>query len=316
MSELDHMDALAAEYVLGSLDFEERARARNLLEADPTFAAKVQLWERRFGELHLMVEPVEPDSSIWVRIKAKLPEVEQGIRPPQPPLSPATPAPAAEPPSLDAIEAAISQAATTLSAEASSAATQEAAPQSPSEVTTVSEAMPVPTSEAAPQSPSEVTTVSETMPVPTSAAVAQPPSEATPASEAMPVPAAETASAPTAEAAPAPSPDVTRTSAVEAVPSPPVAPATAAAAPELVRDQTLESTTAVVRRRLKRWQAYAIFMTLVVAAVAALLAAWRFAPDRVPPVLQPLEVMRQIGVTLPAGPAPRRPAPPESRFDE
>jgi hypothetical protein len=316
MSALDHMDALAAEYVLGSLDFEERARARNLLEADPTFAAKVQLWERRFGELHLMVEPVEPDSSIWVRIKAKLPEVEQGIRPPQPPLSPATPAPAAEPPSLDAIEAAISQAATTLSAEASSAATQEAAPQSPSEVTTVSEAMPVPTSEAAPQSPSEVTTVSETMPVPTSAAVAQPPSEATTASEAMPVPAAETASAPTAEAAPAPSPDVTRTSAVEAVPSPPVAPATAAAAPELVRDQTLESTTAVVRRRLKRWQAYAIFMTLVVAAVAALLAAWRFAPDRVPPVLQPLEVMRQIGVTLPAGPAPRRPAPPESRFDE
>jgi hypothetical protein len=316
MSQLDHMDALAAEYVLGSLDFEERARARNLLEADPTFAAKVQLWERRFGELHLMVEPVEPDSSIWVRIKAKLPEVEQGIRPPQPPLSPATPAPAAEPPSLDAIEAAISQAATTLSAEASSAATQEAAPQSPSEVTTVSEAMHVPTSEAAPQSPSEVTTVSETMPVPTSAAVVQPPSEATTASEAMPVPAAETASAPTAEAAPAPSPDVTRTSAVEAVPSPPVAPATAAAAPELVRDQTLESTTAVVRRRLKRWQAYAIFMTLVVAAVAALLAAWRFAPDRVPPVLQPLEVMRQIGVTLPAGPAPRRPAPPESRFDE
>jgi hypothetical protein len=271
MSELDHMDALAAEYVLGSLDFEERARARNLLEADPTFAAKVQLWERRFGELHLMVEPVEPDSSIWVRIKAKLPEVQQGIRALEPPLPPATPAPAAEPPSLDAIEAAISQAATTLSAEASSTATQET-----------------------PQPPSEVTTVSE----------------------AMPVPAGETASAPTAEAAPAPSPDVTRTSAVEAVPSAPVAPATAAAASEPARDQALESTTAVVRRRLRRWQAYAIFMTLVVAAVAALLAAWRFAPDRVPPVLQPLEVLRQVGVTLPAGPAPRRPAPPESRFDE
>jgi len=78
----------------------------------------------------------------------------------------------------------------------------------------------------------------------------------------------------------------------------------------------MESTTAAVHRRLRRWQAYAIFMTLVVAAVAALLAAWRFAPDRVPPVLQPLEVMRQVGVTLPVGPAPRRPAPPESRFDE
>src|SRR5262245_19524488 len=294
MSELDHMDALAAEYVLGSLDFEERAQARNLLEADPTFAAQVQLWERRFGELHLMVEPVEPDSSIWVRIKAKLPEVQQGIRAPQPPLPPATPAPAAaEPPSLDAIEAAISQAATTLSVEASSVATPEAVPQPPSEITTVSEAMPVQTSEVAPQPPSEVTT----------------------ASEAMPVPASETAAAPTAEAPPAPSPDVTRTSAVEAVPSLPIAPAPAAA-PQPVRDQATESTTAVVRRRLRRWQAYAIFMTLVVAAVAVLLAAWRFAPDRVPPVLQPLEVMRQVGVTLPAGPAQRRPAPPESRFDE
>jgi hypothetical protein len=294
MSELDHMDALAAEYVLGSLDFEERAQARNLLEADPTFAAKVQLWERRFGELHLMVEPVEPDSSIWVRIKAKLPEVQQGIRAPVPPVTP--PPAAAEPPSLDAIEAAISQAATTLTAEASPTPTQETAPEPPSEVTTVSEAMPEPvqTSEAAPQPPSEVTTASET----------------------MPVPASETASAPTAEAPPAPSPDVTRTSAVEAVPSPPVAPATVAAAPQPVRDQAMESTTAVVRRRLRCWQAYAIFMTLVIAAVAALLAAWRFAPDRVPPVLQPLEVMRQVGVTLPAGPAPRRPAPPESRFDE
>jgi hypothetical protein len=57
-------------------------------------------------------------------------------------------------------------------------------------------------------------------------------------------------------------------------------------------------------------------MTLVVVAVAALLAAWRFAPDHVPPMLQPLELMRQAGVPLPATPAPRRPAPPESRFDE
>ncbi len=154
MSELDHMDALAAEYVLGSLDVEERAQARNLLEADPTFAAKVELWERRFGELHLMVELVEPDSGIWARIKAKLPEVQQGIRPPEPSMPPsvppASPSPAASaPPSLDAIEAAISQAATTLSAEASSAATQEAPLALPSEVTTVSEAVPAVASETA-----------------------------------------------------------------------------------------------------------------------------------------------------------------------
>src|SRR6266478_4059984 len=277
MSELDHMDALAAEYVLGSLDVEERAQARNLLEADPTFAAKVELWERRFGELHLMVEPVEPDSGIWARIKAKLPEVQQGIRPPEPSMPPsvppASPSPAASaPPSLDAIEAAISQAATTLSAEASSAATQEAPLALPSEVTTVSEAVP---------------------------AVAS-----------------ETASAPIAEAPAVPSPEATRTSAVEAVPSPPVAPAIAAAAPQPTRDQALERTTALVRRRLRRWRAFAILMALVVAAIGALLAAWRFVPDRVPPSLQPLELMRYVGVALPTGPAQRRPAPPESRFDE
>jgi hypothetical protein len=71
-----------------------------------------------------------------------------------------------------------------------------------------------------------------------------------------------------------------------------------------------------VHRRLRRWRAFAILMTLIVLGVAALLAAWRFAPDRLPPMLQPLELMRQAGIPLPAMPVPRRPAPPESQFDE
>jgi hypothetical protein len=71
-----------------------------------------------------------------------------------------------------------------------------------------------------------------------------------------------------------------------------------------------------MHRKLRRWRAFAILMALVVVAVAALLAAWRFAPDRVPAMLKPLELMRQAGVPLPAIPAPRRPAPPEFRFDE
>jgi hypothetical protein len=68
-------DALAAEYVLGTLDSEERTAAQSLLAKDAEFAAKVKVWERRLGELHLMVEPVEPEGDIWQRIKAKLPEV-------------------------------------------------------------------------------------------------------------------------------------------------------------------------------------------------------------------------------------------------
>ena len=68
-------DALAAEYVLGTLDPDEHVQARELIAADAAFAAKVEAWERRLGELYLMVEPAEPDGGIRERIKAKLPWV-------------------------------------------------------------------------------------------------------------------------------------------------------------------------------------------------------------------------------------------------
>src|SRR5207244_1768788 len=77
-------DVLAGEYVLGTLDPDERAAAHNLIAADAAFAAKVKVWERRLGELHLMVEPIEPEGDVWPRIKARLPEPE-----PQPEPEPA-----------------------------------------------------------------------------------------------------------------------------------------------------------------------------------------------------------------------------------
>ena len=298
MSELDYTDALAAEYVLGTLDLEERARARTLLDADQAFAANVELWERRFGELHLMVEPVEPEAKIWARIKAKMSEVRQKTQFPEPDMAPPAPAAtAAEPPSLDAIEAAISQATTTLTSEAAAA--------------TATEATPVPTSEGTP------VPTSEGMPVPTSEGMQMPAAEATPAS------ASEATSAPISDMALAPTLDATSasTSAVEPASSTPVVPppaADAVEAPSEARTPAVEPATAVlvVHRRMRRWRAFAILMALLVAAVAALLAAWRFLPDRVPPMLQPVELMRQMGVALPAAPAPRRPAPPGSQFDE
>jgi hypothetical protein len=387
MSELDYMDALAAEYVLGTLDVEERTQARSLLEADEAFAAKVRLWERRFGDLHLMVEPVEPDSAIWARIRAKMSEVRQQIRAPQPAIPPpalettaAQPASVtvAEPPSLDAIEAAIAQAATTLSAEANSAAVpQSEATRARSEVTPpvweaspaeseatppvsetppaeseatppVSEVPPAgseatpPVSEAPPAGSEATPPVSEMPPAgseatpslselppsgselpPAGSDVASPVSEAQPAaSEVTPTsvseatPASEPTSAPVSDAPPAP-PEATRTSAAEAALTPPAAAVAAAATAESdTQAQAAERVVPNVHRQLRRWRAFAIVMTLVVVAVAALLAAWRFAPDRVPSMLQPLELMRHIGVTLPGAPAPRRPAPPESQFDE
>ena len=325
MSELDYTDALAGEYVLGTLDFEERMQARTLLDADAAFAAKVELWEHRFGELHLMVEPVEPEAAIWARIKAKVPEARQKMQPapevPPPALAPTT----SEPPSLDAIEATISEAATTLTSEANSARAAESAPAPTSEGNQMpaSEATPVPASEATPAPASEATPAPlEATPVPALEVTAAPVSEATsaPTSEATPAPASEATSLPISEVAAAPRPDATpaQTPAVEPVSPAPVVPPAAAAleAPSEARIPVIAPATAAVHRRMRRWRAFAILMTLVVAAVAALLAAWTFAPDRVPPMLQPVELMRQIGVPLPSGPAPRRPAPPGSQFDE
>src|SRR6516162_8266349 len=68
----EETDLLAAEFVLGTLDTEERTRAHSTLKTDPAFIAMVRIWERRFGELHLMVEPVDPDPKLWQRIKSSV----------------------------------------------------------------------------------------------------------------------------------------------------------------------------------------------------------------------------------------------------
>ena len=94
----------------------------------------------------------------------------------------------------------------------------------------------------------------------------------------------------------------------ELSPSPPPLPAEVVEpAPPPPAAASVMRADAVIRRRLARWRALALLMTLVVVAVAGLLAAWRFAPERVPPVLQPIELMRLVGVRLPT---PEPPPPP------
>jgi anti-sigma-K factor RskA len=65
----DDRDALAAEYVLGTLSADEREQAEALVLVDPGFAEIVRVWERRLGELNVMVEAVEPPAAVWDRIK-------------------------------------------------------------------------------------------------------------------------------------------------------------------------------------------------------------------------------------------------------
>jgi anti-sigma-K factor RskA len=73
----DDQDALAAEYVLGTLSADERDQATALLAIDAGFAAVVRSWERRLGELNVMVEAVEPPSKVWDKVKTSIAGVER-----------------------------------------------------------------------------------------------------------------------------------------------------------------------------------------------------------------------------------------------
>jgi anti-sigma-K factor RskA len=68
----DDRDALAAEYVLGTLSADERDQAEALLAIDPGFAEIVRQWERRLGELNVMVEAVDPPPEVWERIRDEI----------------------------------------------------------------------------------------------------------------------------------------------------------------------------------------------------------------------------------------------------
>ena len=68
----DDRDALAAEYVLGTLSADEREQAEALLVIDPGFAEIVRIWERRLGELNVMVEAVEPPPDVWDKIRTDI----------------------------------------------------------------------------------------------------------------------------------------------------------------------------------------------------------------------------------------------------
>jgi len=108
---------------------------------------------------------------------------------------------------------------------------------------------------------------------------------------------------------------------VEPVSAPPAVPPALSAAIIPTPDATrrLDEATrrvVVLRRGRRRWRAFAILMTLIVLAVGALLAAWKFVPERVPPMLQPIELLRHVGVTAPAASPPRRPVPPPSLHEE
>src|ERR1700743_3028393 len=72
----DHI-ALAAEYALGTLDADERARVESMMSADKDFTAIVAAWEHKLGALNQMVGPVEPRPELWEKIRAAIGHFER-----------------------------------------------------------------------------------------------------------------------------------------------------------------------------------------------------------------------------------------------
>jgi anti-sigma-K factor RskA len=72
MNELDDIDALAAEYVLGTLTHAERADAEARIAREPAFAGAVAAWERRLGPLAETVVPVPAPPGLYDKIRARI----------------------------------------------------------------------------------------------------------------------------------------------------------------------------------------------------------------------------------------------------
>jgi hypothetical protein len=273
----DDLSALAAEYVLGTLEPDERTRANVLLDVDHGFRGLVRVWERRLGELHLMVEPVEPDPRIWEGIKGKLGTSVAVAAPipesPPPPIveTPAEPQPAAS----------------------RSGSTEQKLAELALEVEKFKEAVhpSEPTASPPPVIP----------PAPTpeiSGAAAPEPAAAEPVvtPPVAPVPA-ETAVVETAKFE-------------ERVPE-----RVGREPPRVIPADRIDTDERRKRpARVAGWRTFSLLMTLVAFGLGGLIAAWRYIPEQLPLQLRPGNFLKLQDTPTPPPPIKKPPAPPS--FDE
>lgn len=298
----DELNALAAEYVLGTLDYEERMGASALLEVDATFRGIVRIWEKRFGDLHLMVEAVDPDPQLWQRIRPKVPGIEQ--------VALAIPS--------HAEEAALVAAAAATAATEAPAATEAAGATPAPEATAAEAKTDVAVAEGTAPAAPETTPAGETPPAESTATESKTTEpEAKPAAIAeaelrlaeiaalLPVPG-EHADAGAAQAETVPE-DGLHTHAPDLVPRGfvPPAPMSTRGTPAVVE--------VPVHRTGRGWIAATTMMGLIAVVLAGLIGAWRYFPERLPAPLRAYSVLNL--------PAPPQAAVPKARpklapFDE
>jgi len=295
----DELNALAAEYVLGTLDYEERKGATALLEVDATFRGIVRVWERRFGELHLMVEAVEPDPQLWARIKPKMAGVEQ--------IAPAIPS--------HADQAGAAAAAAASPVDAAAAATADTAGTAPAPAAAAEpKAEPV----AAEATATAITSApADSKP----AAIAEAELKLAELAALLPAAGEQAAAAPAAPPEPAEKADQEKQEQAEQAHEEGLH----AHAPDAVLrgfvpppPMSTRGSAAVVekpgRSGGRGWMAATLAMALVAVVLAGLISAWRFFPERLPDRLRAYSVLN-LAPPPPPAPAPKaRPQLPA--FDE
>jgi hypothetical protein len=304
----DDLSPLAAEYVLGTLDPDERTRANVLLDVDHQFRGMVRIWERRLGELHLMVEPVDPDAKIWERIRGKLNDIAPGtvMTAPAAPATSATPAPAMPaPPVAPATSATSVPPPPPVSVEV----TPEAASADKTLSELIEEVEKISGSMQAEAKPADIKPADIPPPLPPSVAAAWKAAEPE-------LPQAEVEPEPEEESEPPPlAPEPSEQHLPERISGDAGGPLLFPSVVSGPRDHGREAEVEAPERRPRvgRWRALAALMTLVAISLGGLIAAWRYIPDRLPPQLRPASVLNMAAA--PGSPA-RKPAPPESQFDE
>lgn len=72
MNELTEIDALAGEYVLGTLDAAERRLVGERREREPELEAAIRAWEQRLAPLADTVSPISPPANLYNKVRARI----------------------------------------------------------------------------------------------------------------------------------------------------------------------------------------------------------------------------------------------------
>ena len=68
----DDLEGRAAEYVLGTLDAEERERLAQAAEQDPGVRAAIEEWEGRLAGLETDTSSIAPPADLWRRVESRI----------------------------------------------------------------------------------------------------------------------------------------------------------------------------------------------------------------------------------------------------